>query len=133
MEAQCSEAQPEKQQDPVPNASQTVNGTEGGAAKRPVAPMHWTRPWGKKLPVFSKEEVATHRGQESCWLIAHGLVYDVTSFMARHPGGVKAILMHGGEDSTEDFEFHSRQAQKDWQPYIIGVLEPDKDQACLVS
>jgi len=73
--------------------------------------------------VFSKEEVATHNSEESCWLIVGNDVYDVTAFLALHPAGAKPLLRRAGGDATRDFSFHSRTAQKSWRQYKIGVLE----------
>jgi cytochrome b involved in lipid metabolism len=79
-------------------------------------------------------EVAKHRSPESCWLAVRGKVYDVTSFVQKHPGGVNAILRHGGEEATEHFDFHSRDAQKQWAQFQIGVLEGYKgDSYCRIS
>lgn len=70
-------------------------------------------------------QVSQHTTCESCWLVAYGNVYDVTEALATHPAGFKSILRHaGGYDCTEDFEFHSSNAQKIWKSYKIGKLEP---------
>jgi len=80
------------------------------------------------------EEVSKHNTSDSCWLVVRGRVYDVTAFSSKHPGGPKAILRHAGTDSTEDFDFHSREAQKMWGQYHIGYLEGFKqDWSCRIS
>jgi cytochrome b involved in lipid metabolism len=48
-------------------------------------------------------EVATHNSQSNCWIIISGKVYNVTSFMASHPGGVSAIANRCGTDATTVF------------------------------
>ena len=39
----------------------------------------------KKLIVrdekISREEIALHKSEESCWIIMHGKVYDVTNYL----------------------------------------------------
>ncbi len=45
-----------------------------------------------------------HASDESCWLVIAGRVYDVTSFMHRHPGMANALRLFGGEDATAAFE-----------------------------
>lgn len=40
-----------------------------------------------ELPIITAAEVAEHTEKTDCWVILHGGVYDVTSFLAEHPGG----------------------------------------------
>ncbi|EEB92776.1 hypothetical protein MPER_08668, partial [Moniliophthora perniciosa FA553] len=49
---------------------------------------------------LSGKEVAQHNSRESCWIIVHGKVYDVTEFLDDHPGGSKIILKYAGKDAT---------------------------------
>ncbi len=55
-----------------------------------------------KLPEYTVEDVGKHSNNESCWLIIDGLVYDVTPYLALHPGG-EAILRNAGKDSSLGF------------------------------
>lgn len=79
--------------------------------------------FGRRKVYYTAEEVARHNHPGDCWLIAHGKVYNVTSFLPRHPAGEFAILRHGGMDSTQDYDFHSSKAQRMWTPYHIGYVE----------
>lgn len=54
--------------------------------------------------LISGQEVAKHNSRESCWIIVHGKVYDVTEFLDEHPGGSKIILKYAGKDATEEYE-----------------------------
>ncbi|KAK9374264.1 FMN-dependent dehydrogenase-domain-containing protein [Lipomyces chichibuensis] len=49
-------------------------------------------------------EVSKHNTKESCWVIVHGKVYDVTEFLPEHPGGQKIILKYAGKDATKEFD-----------------------------
>ncbi|TCD66743.1 Cytochrome b2, mitochondrial precursor [Steccherinum ochraceum] len=49
-------------------------------------------------------EVEQHASRDSCWIIVHGKVYDVTDFLDEHPGGSKIILKYAGKDATEAYE-----------------------------
>ena len=40
-----------------------------------------------ELREISREEVAAHNSAESLWMIMDDKVYDVTAFLAEHPGG----------------------------------------------
>ncbi len=73
---------------------------------------------------FTKEEIAAHNSEESCWIVAHGRVYDVTSFLNDHPAGPKCILKRaGGVDASQDYDFHSSKGHKLWKKYEIGKVE----------
>ncbi|XP_034022720.1 sulfite oxidase, mitochondrial [Thalassophryne amazonica] len=49
------------------------------------------------LPIFSQEEVSKHRTlQDGVWVTYKGSVYDITDFVAIHPGGNKIMLAAGG-------------------------------------
>ncbi|OQR91315.1 hypothetical protein ACHHYP_04793 [Achlya hypogyna] len=73
-------------------------------------------------------EVKRHRSASSCWLVANGIVYDVTDVMAQHPAGTKCILRKsGGMDCAQDMKFHSKAAQSCWSKCKIGMLLPCGD------
>ena len=60
---------------------------------------------------ISIAEVASHDDSASCWVAIEGTVYDVTSWVTRHPGGPDRILAICGTDASEDFgEQHGGQA-----------------------
>ncbi|KAI1084691.1 FMN-dependent dehydrogenase-domain-containing protein [Whalleya microplaca] len=49
-------------------------------------------------------EVRKHTSQDSCWMVLHGKVYDVTSFLLRHPGGKNILLKNSGRDASAAFD-----------------------------
>lgn len=57
-------------------------------------------PAGKRdgFPIISKAEVAKHNGKEAggVWVTYAGGVYDITDFIASHPGGSSRISMAAG-------------------------------------
>ena len=78
---------------------------------------------------YTVEEVSSHSSENDCWIVIHGKVYDVTSFISQHPGG-NAILQGCGKDATELFETrpmgsgtpHSEDAREKLPYYYIGEL-----------
>ncbi|GAB5033923.1 cytochrome b5 [Nannochloropsis oceanica] len=73
---------------------------------------------------YSLCEIRRHRTLASCWLVAKGQVYDVTPYLSSHPAGAIAIARKaGGQDCSEDFEFHSGKAQKMWKKLRIGSVK----------
>ena len=55
----------------------------------------------KRIRIFTAEDVAVHSTAESCWVSRNGKVYDVTNFLADHPGGDDLILNYAGKDVGE--------------------------------
>ncbi|XP_076038191.1 cytochrome b5 isoform X2 [Oratosquilla oratoria] len=74
--------------------------------------------------VYTLAEVAEHRNQDSCWVVIHDNVYDVTKFLDEHPGGEEVLLEQAGKDTTESFEDvgHSTDAREMMKDYYLGEL-----------
>jgi cytochrome b involved in lipid metabolism len=67
---------------------------------------------------YTVEEVAKHTTKEDCWVILHGRVLNVTSFLSQHPGGELAILTFAGKDATAEFDMIH-------PPDVVGKYAPD--------
>ena len=52
------------------------------------------------LQTYPRLEVSRHNRSDDAWIVVHGKVYDMTRWLERHPGGVKLLLNHAGEDAT---------------------------------
>eukprot|EP00931_Biecheleriopsis_adriatica_P006691 TRINITY_DN108054_c0_g1_i1.p1 TRINITY_DN108054_c0_g1~~TRINITY_DN108054_c0_g1_i1.p1 ORF type:complete len:268 (+),score=75.98 TRINITY_DN108054_c0_g1_i1:104-907(+) len=52
----------------------------------------------------SREELEKHRSEASCWVLLRGAIWDLTPFLADHPGGPGAILEFAGRDATSIWE-----------------------------
>lgn len=52
---------------------------------------------------YTMAQVATHNSASSCYTAINGSVYDLTSFIYKHPGGPGAILSLCGTDGTAAF------------------------------
>uniref|UniRef100_UPI00398F6161 cytochrome b5 type B n=1 Tax=Pristiophorus japonicus TaxID=55135 RepID=UPI00398F6161 len=74
---------------------------------------------------LTMEEVKTHNGSKSTWLVIHDKVYDVTRFLEEHPGGEEVLFEQAGGDATESFEDvgHSTDAREMLTQYFIGELD----------
>ena len=71
---------------------------------------------------YTTEEVEKHSTPDDCWLIVHGKVYDVTTFVPRHPGG-NMIWVKAGGDCTQLFDsYHPVKTQAVLDKYYIGEV-----------
>ncbi len=53
---------------------------------------------------YTLAEVETHNTPSNCWAAIGGSVYDLTSWVSRHPGGENPIKNLCGTDGTARFE-----------------------------
>lgn len=85
---------------------------------------------------ITREDVAQHNTADDCWTIIDGNVYDITSYIPRHPGGDDILRACGTDGSslfnqrqTADGERigsgtpHSQSAQSQLEPFLVGSLE----------
>ncbi|ROW14004.1 hypothetical protein VPNG_04133 [Cytospora leucostoma] len=70
--------------------------------------------------MLNGSEVAQHRSADSCWVVIHGKVYDVTGFLDEHPGGRNILLRQGG--AVSDVSELSPKAKEDLH---IDILKKD--------
>jgi len=70
------------------------------------------------------EGVAAHNRNGDCWLVIDGDVYDVSSYLDSHPGGLEAILKHAGKDATAPFngDQHPASVRTVVNEYRVGTL-----------
>ncbi|XP_076988976.1 cytochrome b5 type B [Tamandua tetradactyla] len=75
---------------------------------------------------YRLEEVAKRSSSKEVWLVIHGRVYDVSSFLNEHPGGEEVLLEQAGADASESFEDvgHSSDAREMLKQYYIGDVHP---------
>ncbi|RFU25171.1 hypothetical protein B7463_g11165, partial [Scytalidium lignicola] len=52
---------------------------------------------------ISATEVSRHCSEGDAWIAVNGVVWDVTGFASKHPGGVEVIQDHFGRDGTEAY------------------------------
>lgn len=89
--------------------------------------LYSTVTMSKRIRIFTAEDVAGHASLSTCWVSRNGKVYDVTAFLADHPGGDDLILNHAGKDIGAVMQDpkehdHSDSAYDMLEEYIIGRL-----------
>ena len=55
------------------------------------------------LKGYTMEEIKKHNTADSLWTVLNGNVYDLTSYLDYHPGGVKKLMQGAGRDCTSLF------------------------------
>lgn len=55
---------------------------------------------GTAPPQFTLAEVAQHNTEKDAWVIVHDLVYNVTDYLLKHPGGYDLLWKHAGSPSN---------------------------------
>ena len=92
----------------------------------PSVPGPATFDRSEALPVFRPEQVARHHRKSDGWIIIGGLVFDVTSFVERHPGGPGIIRGYLGRDATKPFSLvsahHTPSVRRMLRSLLIGRL-----------
>ena len=65
-----------------------------------------------------------HCTADDAWVIIDERVYDVSDFIARHPGGTGPILNLAGQDATDVFDnYHAARVYKTMlSPYLMGEV-----------
>lgn len=75
-----------------------LNELRGMQATTPSTPVPSTT-----TQTYTASEVAAHNTSASCWSIINSKVYDLTSYISRHPGGSSNITRICGKDGTSAF------------------------------
>jgi hypothetical protein len=74
---------------------------------------------------YTMEKVRANNNEVSCWSVIDGNVYDLTSWIASHPGGKGNILSLCGKNGTAEFASKHRgdsNPQARLQGFLLGPL-----------
>lgn len=77
---------------------------------------------------YTKAQVAEHSSRGDCWLIIENGIYDVTTYLNQHPGGISQVLPYCGKDATEAYATqggrgsHSSNADDIKKQFSVGTL-----------
>lgn len=93
-----------------------------------VLPTPTSTPTKQSNILLTSAEVAKHNTASDCWMIISGNVYNLTSYLGSHPGGVGTITPYCGKDGTTAFATrggtgtHSSFASSLLGSYLVGSL-----------
>lgn len=81
-----------------------------------------------KDKIYSLSEVADHCHCNDCWVIIGDHVYDITSFLDQHPGGLDVLMEQAGRDATVAFysSGHHPSTIDLLKPFCVGILAPQE-------
>jgi cytochrome b involved in lipid metabolism len=71
---------------------------------------------------YTTDQVATHSSTTNCWIIITNKIYNVSSFLGSHPGGVSSITPYCGRDATVAFHTHGQSGGSDHSSYAYSLL-----------
>ncbi len=76
---------------------------------------------------YTTAEIARHNTTSDCWVLISSKIYNVTSYLVQHPGGVDAIAPYCGKEATQAFRSkggrggdHSSSAYRLLAQFLIG-------------
>ena len=93
-----------------------------GVAGAATAKLNKTQTTRNRCAVYDWNEVALHNTMDDIWIVIHGVVYDVTLWGSKHPGGT-IIYKYGGKDCSDQFEaFHHPHVKARLGAYKIGTM-----------
>ncbi|KAK3794243.1 hypothetical protein RRG08_039024 [Elysia crispata] len=82
------------------------------------------------MPVYNWNDVRKHVTKDDTWIVIDGLVYDVTKWKYKHPGGQKMLMNQAGQDCTDSWmAFHNDKVAvgKYLRPLCVGRLEASEN------
>lgn len=77
---------------------------------------------------YTASEIATHNTATNCWLIINNNVYNVSTYLVQHPGGVSVVTPYCGKEATQAFNTqggkgsHSNTAKNLLTTFQVGTL-----------
>jgi cytochrome b involved in lipid metabolism len=76
---------------------------------------------------YTIDQVALKNKSDACWTIINGNIYDITSYIPNHPGGIEEIIKICGKDGSKLFskpmEHKEGGADNILNNFKIGILQ----------
>lgn len=103
--------------------------TEPFPSSQTSAPKPTPKPTPQTPPqaagTFTLAQVATHATEANCYSAINGVVYNLTAWINKHPGGDRAILSICGKDGSAAFNGQhagSTRVENILAGYEVGIL-----------
>jgi len=85
------------------NVSQIDPSTSSGQAVNAIVSTQTQVTTQASTNSFTMAEVAKHNTEADCWSAINGSVYDLSTWVSRHPGGSNPIIKLCGTDGSASF------------------------------
>jgi cytochrome b involved in lipid metabolism len=85
-----------------------------------VQEIQQQQPAGEQA-VYTLADIATHNSESDCWSTINGGVYNLTTWIPRHPGGKQAIEGLCGKDGSAAFNAQHGSAPQ--QAAVLATLK----------
>ncbi len=75
---------------------------------------------------YTLAEISTHATSADCWSAVNGKVYNLTTWISKHPGGANAIISLCGKDGSSAFNGQhggQKRPANELAGFDIGVLK----------
>lgn len=82
-----------------------------------------------QVATYSLNDVSKHDQLVDCWMVIHEQVYDLTTYLPKHPTTLKVILPFCGKEASHAYDTknrgkpHSSEASELLGKYRVGVLK----------
>ncbi|ELU14138.1 hypothetical protein CAPTEDRAFT_121275 [Capitella teleta] len=80
------------------------------------------------MPEYSWDEIQRHNLRTDRWIVVDDIVYDVTRFAKKHPGGEKIVSNWSGQNASEAwYAFHpdKKKVSKYMKTLVVGRVKVD--------
>jgi cytochrome b involved in lipid metabolism len=83
------------------------------------------------MKAYSQTVVAGHNSRDDCWMIIDGMIYDVSTYLPKHPSAPEIVIAWCGREATKAYQTktigrpHSSHAGRILSGYRIGRLDRD--------
>ncbi|OAV89929.1 hypothetical protein PTTG_11823 [Puccinia triticina 1-1 BBBD Race 1] len=79
------------------------------------------------IPFLTRNQIKTNIALGQVLVLHRSYVYQLNSWLAKHPGGELAILHFVGRDATDEIEaYHPEKLIKQMRPFIVGRVAPEE-------
>jgi cytochrome b involved in lipid metabolism len=79
------------------------------------------------MKYYSFNDISKLRDNNKIIIIRKNIIYDVTEFINKHPGGKKSILKYQYFDNQINYKFHSKKGKDIWKKFKIGYLNTNQN------